>query len=233
MIRKLLTPVCLLLLLASCTSQGHMFRYEGTQIEETAAEQLTGTVTEVIDGDTFVVKLATAYVLRGMHLPAGQEIIVRLLLVDTPESVGDKAGMPLDEEASAFAKELLEGETVSLEFDEGEIQDHYDRFLSYAYVDGERVQDKLVKEGYAMIRYIYEPNTKYLDQLRAIEEEARNSEAGIWAIPEYVELEEGFNEITSSETHTELEGLVKEKAEEVGDKIVDEAIDSFFESVLN
>lgn len=194
--------------------------------EAVQGETVEGKVTMTTDGDTFKVMLTQDLLIRGMQLSKGQTIIVRLLLIDTPESVGDKAGMPFGEEASTFAKDLLEGETVTLEFDQGELQDHYDRFLAYAYVDGKRVQDTLVEEGYAMLRYINEPNTRYLDELRAIEEGARSAELGIWSIPEYVDIEKGFNDAVSSDFTEELKESGKQIAEEVVTELLDEAFDA-------
>lgn len=193
--------------------------------------EVTGTVTSVTDGDTFVVKLAEAYVLRGMPLSKGQEIAIRLLLVDTPESVGDKAGMPYGEEASTFTKELLKGKTVTLEFDDGEIQDHYDRFLAYAYVDGKRVQDTLIENGYAMIRYIDAPNTRHLDELRSLEEKAREKGEAIWSIPDYIHIEEGFNEAASTDAYQKISSTIEQKTKDAAKEVIDGAVDSLFDSL--
>lgn len=233
--KNIFLSACALLFLSGCTVEN----LPGIEINEQApvqaeemdksavqSESVEGKVVEVTDADTFKVRLSKDLLIRGLPLSKGTVIIVRLLMVDAPESVGDRAGMPFGEEASTFAKDLLEGKTVTLEFDQGDIQDHYDRFLAYAYVDGKRVQDALVEEGYAMLRYINEPNTRYLSELRSIEEEARSEEIGIWSIPDYVQIEDGFNEATSSDFATELKDTGKKAMEELTTELIDEAFDA-------
>lgn len=235
--KSLALAACTLLLLSGCSVEN----VPGLDINEQApvqaeasattaaqTETVEGKVISVTDGDSFKIRLSSELLIRGMQLSKGQEIVVRLLLVDTPESVGDRAGMPFGEEASDFAKNLLEGETVTLEFDKGELQDHYDRFLAYAYVDGKRVQNALVEEGYAMLRYIEEPNTRYLDELREVEAGARSEELGIWSIADYVEIEKGFNEALSSDFVTDLKETGKQAAEDLATELMDEAFDAIF-----
>lgn len=66
----------------------------------------TATVTRVVDGDTLVVDIA------------GKEERVRLIGVDTPETVHPKKPVEyFGKEASAFTKRMAEGETVRLESD--------------------------------------------------------------------------------------------------------------------
>ncbi|MFD1416574.1 thermonuclease family protein [Oceanobacillus jeddahense] len=140
------------------------------------------TVERVVDGDTVIV-----------HLEDGSRERVRLLLIDTPESVKpDSEVQPFGEEASDFAKELMpEGETVELERGSPE-RDDYDRMLAYIWVEDENVNQLLVEEGYARVAFVYEPNTKYLEELEEAQEEAREKENNIWSIPGYVESR--FNE---------------------------------------
>lgn len=233
--KTIFLTACSLLLLSGCSVESvpglNINEHAPVQAEapETAAiqaESVEGKVIEVTDGDTFKVQLSTDLLIRGLQLSKGQTIVVRALLIDTPESVGERAGMPLGEEASSFAKDLLEGKMVTLEFDQGELQDHYDRFLAYAYVDGQRVQNALVEEGYAMIRYINEPNTRYLEELRAVEAEARSKEIGIWGISDYVQIEKRFNEAASSDLVTELKNTGKQAAEDIATELIDEVFDS-------
>lgn len=173
------------------------------------AEEIHGTVSRVIDGDTAVIRLDNEYIVRGKKLNKGAEITTRFLLIDTPESVGERAGMPYGQEASDYAKELLAYKQVTLEFDSGDIQDHYDRFLTYIYVDGERVQDLLIQNGFAVIQFIKEPNTRYLMELERLEASAKEKELGVWSIPYYVQEGNWFNEdlteAYSSEKHPKSE----------------------------
>ena len=69
-----------------------------------------------------------------LKLDKTKEVVtLRLLLVDTPESV--KKGVdpqPYSIEASNFAKNTLKaGDTVYIEYDEGDKTDKYDRHLGY------------------------------------------------------------------------------------------------------
>ncbi|WP_080873765.1 thermonuclease family protein [Oceanobacillus timonensis] len=135
------------------------------------------TVERVVDGDTVIV-----------HLEDGTRERVRLLLIDTPESVKpDTEVQPFGEEASEFAKESMpEGETVELERGSPE-RDDYDRLLAYIWVDDENINQLLVEEGYARVAFVYEPNTKYLEELEEAQKKAKEKEDHIWSIPGYPE----------------------------------------------
>jgi micrococcal nuclease len=86
----------------------------------------TVTVERVVDGDTIVVNPAVS----------GTEN-VRLLGVDTPETVDPNEPVePYGPEASAFTKQQLEGERVTLIFDQ-ERTDQYDRVLAYVRISGQ------------------------------------------------------------------------------------------------
>ncbi|GAE35249.1 staphylococcus nuclease domain [Halalkalibacter akibai JCM 9157] len=95
--------------------------------EESNGTFIQATVVRVVDGDTVIVKL-----------PNNTEERVRLLLIDTPESVHPtKPVQPFGLEASEFAKELMyPGKTVELELDIIE-RDRYGRLLAYVWI-GER-----------------------------------------------------------------------------------------------
>lgn len=202
-----------------------------TEQEVAQDDQITGVINSVADGDTYDVVMADDYEVRkGVHLSKGEEITIRLLLVDTPESVGEKAGMPFGEESSAYAKGLLQGKTVTLEFDEGDIKDKYDRYLSYVYLDGKRVQDYLLENGYAMVRYVYEPNTRYLSELQAIEDTASKQSVGIWSMEGYVVPGEGFNEAGLRPDLKVIGEDIKDKAQETAEDFFGETIDSLVDS---
>ena len=98
-------------------------------------------VERVIDGDTLYVQLN------------GESRYVRLLAVDTPESV--KSGTPVEEgslEASDFTKQL-EGKWVILTYDTKK-EDFFGRLLAYVWVvsdNGELIcwNAELIKEGHS------------------------------------------------------------------------------------
>ena len=120
-------------------------------------------VTRVIDGDT-------------IKLENGETI--RYLLIDTPETTEE----PVDcygREATERNRELVEGERVRLERDTTD-RDAYGRLLRYVYVDGTMVQGELVREGYGYV-YSRQPDVRYLSNMAALEREARQEGAGLWA----------------------------------------------------
>jgi len=124
------------------------------------------------DGDTFVVK------------DSSNEITVRLIGVDTPESVApasyDKENTEEGKKVSEIVKNTLqEGETLYLEFDVSE-KDKYDRYLAYVYFeDGTMVQDWLLENGYAQTMTI-KPDVKYAERFAEIEKKAKEGKKGFW-----------------------------------------------------
>ena len=130
----------------------------------------TVTVSRVVDGDT--IEISSAVDGNGE---------VRLIGMDTPETKDPSEGVePLGPEASAFATDELEGESVGLEFDV-EREDQYDRLLAYVYLEGEMFNEVLVEEGLAQA-YPYEPNTRYEARFAAAQERARSAGLGIWGL---------------------------------------------------
>ncbi|MDT1958990.1 thermonuclease family protein [Carnobacterium divergens] len=136
-----------------------------------------------IDGDTFRVLLND------------KEINVRLLLVDTPESVKQGVAVqPFAIEGGQYTeKKLVNAEKIEIEFDKGKRTDHYGRALCYVYLDGTLLQESLVKEGLARVAYVYKPSTSQLKTLRRAEKSAKKTKKGIWSIPGYVTTK-GFNQ---------------------------------------
>ncbi|MFM8303643.1 MAG: thermonuclease family protein, partial [Actinomycetota bacterium] len=106
-------------------------------------------VVEVIDGDTIVVAFA-----------GGATDTVRLLGVDTPETKHPTKGVEcFGPEASAFTTRLLTGRVVRLKSDVVR-RDVYDRRLAYVWLAGHRVNDVLVRRGYARF-FVIPPNDAY------------------------------------------------------------------------
>lgn len=107
---------------------------------------------------------------------------VRLLLVDCPETVHPKGlTEKFGVEASAFAKKILTGKQVQLEYD-GPKWDHYGRILAYMWVDGKLFNQMLLEEGFAHIAYVYNPPYKYYDLLARAQDKAKIRKKGIWGI---------------------------------------------------
>jgi micrococcal nuclease len=85
----------------------------------------------------------------------------------------------IEEQALEFAKELLEGRHVRLEFDvERNNEDH----AAWAYVfllkDNTFVNAEILRQGFARLS-VHPPNTKYADGLRAAYKEAQTEKRGL------------------------------------------------------
>lgn len=137
---------------------------------DAATEPGTAEVVRVVDGDTVVVRIA------------GSEERVRLLGIDTPESVDPRS--PVDcfgPEASAATSALLpEGTQVTLVRDV-EARDRYDRLLAYVYRadDDTFVNLALAEQGYAAV-LTYPPNVAHAAELTAAAARAREAGRGLW-----------------------------------------------------
>lgn len=167
--RKTLTFLALLFLAGALLYQGAVSLFGGEGPEPGAAEQRGPyPVERVVDGDTVILRID------------GVRERVRLIGIDTPESVPDNADriVPYGAVAAAFTEEALEGRDVMIETD-AELRDSYDRLLAYVYVDGEMLNARLLQEGHARVT-IVPPNDRYEDWFRELEETAREAERGLW-----------------------------------------------------
>jgi micrococcal nuclease len=139
------------------------------------------TVVRVVDGDTIEVRIDGVALGAGAGLTeVGGEYSVRLIGIDTPESV--KPNSPVEcfgREASAAAKALLDGASVRLVKDVDEA-DRYDRLLRYVYVGDELANARLVVNGYAAA-YTYPPNVRHTDLLVELQRQARAADRGLWS----------------------------------------------------
>lgn len=117
-------------------------------------------VTEVIDGDTFVIS-------------TGEK--VRLIGVDTPER-----GEAYYEEARQYMVDNVLGRTVGLESDVSDT-DRYGRLLRYVWLNESMVNDDLVLSGLAVSKE-YKPDTYYQVQLDESESYAKERGVGLWSI---------------------------------------------------
>lgn len=165
---------CLLLLVVALLI---LRPWEGTESGEGGPAEMVALVTRVVDGDTFEARID------------GEEEDVRLIGVDTPESV--EPGAPVEcfgPQASSFAHRLLEGRRLRLVFGE-ERRDPYDRLLAYAYLDPaveahapdrpRFVNAALVRLGYAETLTI-PPNDRFAPLLRRLELRAARTGRGLW-----------------------------------------------------
>ena len=145
-----------------------------------------------------------------LKLDKTKEVVtLRLLLVDTPESV--KKGVdpqPYSIEASNFAKNtLVTGDTVYIEYDEGSKTDKYDRHLGYLWYystdtsNWQMFNETLISKGYARVGYIYSQK-RHLDELYKAQDYAKSNKLNIWSVDGYV-TDKGFDvEAYNSNTNT-------------------------------
>lgn len=134
--------------------------------EDAAAAELV----RIIDGDTIVVELS------------GQEERVRLLNIDTPETVHPEepveCGGP--EASEAIGEMISPGDELVLEFDQ-ERRDQYDRLLAGVFADEVFVNEELARQGWAEPAY-YAPNDRFLDQIEDAWAQAESEGAGVFTL---------------------------------------------------
>lgn len=140
---------------------------EPTEPEITEPERELFIVTEVIDGDT-------------IKIDTGES--VRLICIDTLER-----GQNGYQEAKDYLEGLVLDKEVKLVKDISET-DKYDRLLRYVYLDGDFVNEMIVREGHGEA-YPYSPDTTLCPLIQEAEDEAKEEEKGIWAVEEVVEAE--------------------------------------------
>ena len=125
-------------------------------------------ILSVVDGDTIKIEYE------------GGSESVRLIGVDTPETVHPNKPVEFfGKEASAFARNLLIGESVYLRFG-NEARGKYNRLLAYVFraPDGLFVNLEIVRQGYghAYVKYPFE----HMELFRHYESRARRSGKGLW-----------------------------------------------------
>lgn len=120
-------------------------------------------ITEVIDGDTFLVDNSEK---------------VRLTGINTPEE-----GMFFYEEAKQVLKIIAAGKMVELEKDISD-RDKYGRLLRYAFMDGLFINLEMVKRGFAN-SYTVPPDVKYQQFFLEAERYARENNFGLWELSPY------------------------------------------------
>ncbi|WP_049680604.1 thermonuclease family protein [Peribacillus loiseleuriae] len=182
-----------------------------TDLAEVKTSTIPASIVRVVDGDTIKIKLDNS-----------KEETVRLLLVDTPESVHPtKPVQPFAIEASDFVKKLLPvGTDVEIELGTNE-RDKYGRLLAYLYTNEKMVNQLLLEKGYARVAYVFAPNTKYIDEFRDIQEKAQLNEIGIWSIENYAtstgfaEKKQKENESPIACTNPEIKGNINSKGEKI------------------
>ena len=138
----------------------------------TASSNATPTVTEIVDGDTVVINFA------------GQHETVRLLGIDTPETVDPNRPIQcFGAEASQYISALVPpGTEVFVERDI-EARDRFGRLLVYLYrkSDGLFINAAMLEQGFADLA-IHQPNNAYGTELENALTSARTQARGLWSV---------------------------------------------------
>jgi endonuclease YncB( thermonuclease family) len=125
-------------------------------------ETFKGIVVKVRDGDSFTVKYRKV------------ETEIRLHGIEAPEK-----GQPYSKKAKKFLSDLTYQKTVKVV---PLRKDHYYRYDSEVFLpDGRRINEEIVKAGFAWWSSEYAPDDKKLESLQA---EARKNKIGLWADPD-------------------------------------------------
>lgn len=144
-----------------------------------ASEKIEVKLDKCVDGDT-------AWVILN-----NESIKLRFLAIDTPESTNkiEEYG----KEASEFTCNYLTNTSkLEIEYDNNSDKlDKYNRHLVWVFVDNELLQDLIVKNGLAEIKYIY-GDYKYLDILNDSLESAKQNELNLWSNQEYLFILFGY-----------------------------------------
>jgi micrococcal nuclease len=166
-------PIAALLLVVALVLAACGVRPGPPAAQTTSAPRTPGVaVVRVVDGDTVDVRL-----------PEGRQERVRLIGMDTPETVDPREPVQcFGREASARAHALLDGQTVGLERDpsQGE-RDRYGRLLAYLWLpDGRDFAQVMIGEGYAF-EYTYRLPYAHQEAFQAAQARARAGALGLWA----------------------------------------------------
>jgi len=124
---------------------------------------------EVVDGDTI------------KAIVFGKVETIRLIGIDTPESVHPSEPVACFGPNASQAARVLRGRLVMLEADPSQgDRDRYGRLLRYVFLDGRNFNRYLIAEGFAH-EYTYDGPYKYQAEFKAAERQARATGKGLWS----------------------------------------------------
>jgi len=124
------------------------------------AENLTGKVVSVADGDTITI------------LTDNKQTRIRLAEIDTPEK-----NQPYGKKAKKALSDFIFGKTVHIEV---ETIDRYGRTIGTIFLNDLNINKEMVKAGHAWV-YVRYAKDKILF---ALEKNAKENQLGLWALPE-------------------------------------------------
>jgi len=166
---------------ATSTDQNGIISIEQVE-EKTGNKRFTVDFIKAYDGDTIQATIN------------GQKEKIRLLMVDTPEMNYNKGeAQPFAEKARDYTIKLLENaKKIEAVYDVGPETDNYDRLLAYIFVDDVLLQESLLKEGLAAVRFIHKPNNTFENEFRDIQQDAEQEKLNIWSHDNYFQ-KDGFH----------------------------------------
>lgn len=137
-------------------------------------------INHVLANDKYIVTLNKCVDGDTAYFNLDNKIIkTRFLAIDTPESTNkiEEYG----KEASTFTcLSLSNAKKIEIEYDKNSNKtDKYNRDLVWVWVDNILLQEILLKEGLAEIKYLY-GDYAYTSHLEEIEKEAKNKKLNIW-----------------------------------------------------
>ena len=163
---SLLGAIVILILISIFGDPRDFLPTESTVVTSTS----TYKVLKVVDGDTITID------------KNGERVSVRLIGVDTPETVDPRR--PVECFGQAATDEMLKlvgDKSVRIEIDssQGE-RDTYGRLLAYVYVGEKFINQHLIAEGFGH-EYTYIRPYAYQKEFRAAERAAEEQHKGLWA----------------------------------------------------
>lgn len=137
-------------------------------------------VLRIVDGDTIEV---------SMPSPGGEVEMLRLIGVDTPETVHPRLPVQFfGPEATQFVTNVCDGESVTLHFQkEGPRRGAYGRLLVYVELPGGKIlNEEIIRHGfgYSYTKYPHEKTAEY----NLLQAEARAAGRGLWASVKFEDL---------------------------------------------
>ena len=136
-----------------------------------ASSKFKVTLDKCVDGDTarFVID--------------GEVKTVRFLAINAPEIAhGGSEAEAYGDEASKYTCDALNNaKSIKLQYDpKSDITDKYDRVLAWVFIDNELLQEKLIRNGLAQVKYVYD-DYLYVSDLQALEIKAQEEKIGMWS----------------------------------------------------
>ncbi len=135
---------------------------------------LRAQVIRVVDGDTFIVDLPDT-------LKDTSSTRVRVWGIDTPEMA--RNGSPAERlalEATQYAREILDGQTVMLTVEPSRLRGRWGRLLAHVELaDGELFSEKMLRAGLARADGRW-PH-RYLKEFEEAQRDAKQRRVGLWA----------------------------------------------------